>query len=200
MLTKEILDKLEWKRFETLCSEFLDMMGFQAKETNYGPDGGVDIVVYKGSDEPCGIVQCKAWHTVKVGERYIRDLLGVMAKGSYKQGMFMTTGDYTSSAREFANGVKITLVTGDMLIKKINQLPDFKLNKLLDKVLDGDYWTPTCPKCGIKMVARTAKKGKNEGQTFWGCKNFPKCRHYLMYKEIEHEEVIELDISERVRK
>jgi len=34
----------------------------------------------------------------------------------------------------------------------------------------------SCPKCGSEMVKRTAKQGKNKGNSFWGCKNFPKCR------------------------
>jgi hypothetical protein len=33
-----------------------------------------------------------------------------------------------------------------------------------------------CPKCGGELVKRVAKKGKNTGQKFWGCANFPKCR------------------------
>lgn len=36
--------------------------------------------------------------------------------------------------------------------------------------------TPTCPKCGIGMVLRTAKKGVQQGESFWGCYNYPKCR------------------------
>ena len=33
-----------------------------------------------------------------------------------------------------------------------------------------------CPKCGNKLVLRTAKKGANAGNQFWGCSGFPKCR------------------------
>lgn len=33
-----------------------------------------------------------------------------------------------------------------------------------------------CPKCGSEMVLREAKKGKNIGNKFWGCTNYPKCR------------------------
>lgn len=36
--------------------------------------------------------------------------------------------------------------------------------------------TPLCPKCGGKMVLRTAKKGNNSGNEFWGCETFPACR------------------------
>jgi len=35
---------------------------------------------------------------------------------------------------------------------------------------------PLCPKCGNEMVLRTAKKGANQGNQFWGCPDFPRCR------------------------
>ena len=37
--------------------------------------------------------------------------------------------------------------------------------------------TDICPKCGAKLVLRTAKKGKNAGNTFWGCSNYPSCKY-----------------------
>lgn len=33
-----------------------------------------------------------------------------------------------------------------------------------------------CPKCGGQLVFRTAKKGENAGNQFYGCSNYPKCR------------------------
>ena len=38
---------------------------------------------------------------------------------------------------------------------------------------------PVCNKCGSSMVLRKAKKGKNFGNDFWGCTNFPKCRKVI---------------------
>ncbi len=38
-----------------------------------------------------------------------------------------------------------------------------------------DTKEPFCPKCGSKMILRTAKKGKYSGQKFWGCSKFPNC-------------------------
>lgn len=35
---------------------------------------------------------------------------------------------------------------------------------------------PNCPKCGAKMVMRTAKRGENSGRNFYGCPMFPKCK------------------------
>ena len=34
-----------------------------------------------------------------------------------------------------------------------------------------------CPRCGSELVLRTAKKGNNAGNQFYGCNNFPKCRY-----------------------
>ena len=35
----------------------------------------------------------------------------------------------------------------------------------------------TCPRCGAKLVLRTARKGNRAGQQFYGCAAFPKCRY-----------------------
>ena len=34
-----------------------------------------------------------------------------------------------------------------------------------------------CPKCGGKLVLRTAHKGERAGKQFYGCENYPKCRY-----------------------
>jgi len=33
-----------------------------------------------------------------------------------------------------------------------------------------------CPRCGRKMVLRTARRGQTAGKRFWGCEGFPDCR------------------------
>ena len=37
--------------------------------------------------------------------------------------------------------------------------------------------TQTCPVCASDMLLRTARRGKNAGGQFWGCSNYPKCKH-----------------------
>jgi len=44
---------------------------------------------------------------------------------------------------------------------------------------------PACPKCGSEMILRTAKKGENAGQQFWGCSNYPTCRAMLPVKDVK---------------
>jgi len=41
--------------------------------------------------------------------------------------------------------------------------------------------TDVCPKCGGRLVTRTAK---NSGKQFLGCANFPKCRHTIWPKGV----------------
>lgn len=43
---------------------------------------------------------------------------------------------------------------------------------------------PICPKCGEKMVLRTAKTGANAGNKFWGCAAYPQCKTMLPYKTV----------------
>ncbi len=38
---------------------------------------------------------------------------------------------------------------------------------------------PTCPACHGPMVERTAKRGANAGNRFWGCQAYPKCQGTL---------------------
>ncbi len=45
-----------------------------------------------------------------------------------------------------------------------------------------DDAAPTCPKCGSPMALRTARRGANAGQQFWGCTNYPSCRTIVPYK------------------
>jgi hypothetical protein len=35
---------------------------------------------------------------------------------------------------------------------------------------------PECPKCGVPMVVRRAGRGERQGEQFYGCANYPKCR------------------------
>ena len=35
---------------------------------------------------------------------------------------------------------------------------------------------PSCPICSSKMVLRTARRGSNAGNQFWGCSQYPRCK------------------------
>lgn len=54
-----------------------------------------------------------------------------------------------------------------------------KSSVVKEPVTNYDIDTPECPKCHKHMVKRSAKKGKNIGDEFWGCSDFPKCRSVI---------------------
>jgi hypothetical protein len=39
--------------------------------------------------------------------------------------------------------------------------------------------TPHCPKCGERMLLRTAQRGAKAGEKFYGCPNYPRCREII---------------------
>ncbi len=59
------------------------------------------------------------------------------------------------------------------------QLAAARLAHRAKKKLDQSKRTeliPQCPHCGKEMVLRTAKSGKNAGNQFWGCSDYPDCK------------------------
>ncbi len=173
-----LLQALEWHRFELVCTGYFEALGFRAKLTKFGPDGGVDIHLYaEGQDRPAIAVQCKAWKSEPIGVNLVRELYGVMARNKIPEGIFVTTGTYTPEARSFPTGGDLHLLDGRALIDNIRTLTDEKQRDLLAMATRGDFTTPTCASCGIKMVLRTPKK--KAGNPFWGCSNYPRCSQTL---------------------
>lgn len=173
--TLELIQEIEWKKFEELSTHFYLESGIRAEATPLGADGGIDIKLYQDSSgQPTSIVQCKAWNSRLVGVKQLREFLGVMSHENIAKGFYMTSGDFSLEAREFAQAHQITLITGEMLLMMIKRLPEDAQNKLLALATEGDYSTPSCPTCGIKMKKRSGTRGD-----FWGCGNYPKCRQTL---------------------
>lgn len=173
----ELLRDLEWKRFEDVCQKFYALKGIKSETTPLGPDGGIDIRLYQdGADKPTSIVQCKAWGERNVGIKPVRELLGVMAHEKIEKAFFMASGNFTDEAKAFAQSNRITLINGEMLLAMIRRLTEGERRTLLAFATDGDYRTPTCPSCGIKMRRVPGTSGRPD---FWGCQNYPRCRQKL---------------------
>lgn len=177
----ELIRSLDWKRFEELCAGYFQAKGRKAQVTDLGADGGIDVLLF-GDNDPekiLGVVQCKAWAQKPVGVREIRELLGVMTDVGCPLGVYVTTSGYTPDAKAFAEGKHIKLMDAGQLLALIQELPMESRTELLQRTTLGDFTTPSCPSCGIKLVSRTSRKGNNAGQSFWGCRNFPRCRYTM---------------------
>ena len=62
-------------------------------------------------------------------------------------------------------------------IQSLKNDPSLTKREHLASLKERHSSTTTCPKCGSKLVERTARKGPNAGSTFLGCSAFPKCRY-----------------------
>jgi restriction system protein len=176
--TLKLIQDIEWKKFEELSTAYYQEKGIRAEATSLGADGGIDIKLYQdGSGNPTSLVQCKAWNSRQVGVKEIREFLGVMTHEKIAKGFYMTSGEYSTDAKGTATANKITLINGEMLLAMIKRLPDASQQKLLALATYGDYTTPSCASCGVKMVKRNGKRGE-----FWGCKNYPRCKQMLNLK------------------
>lgn len=175
----DALDSMSWREFEVLVGEAFRLQGFKVAETGGGgPDGGVDLVLTKGTEK--FLVQCKQWKAQKVGVGVVRELYGVMAARGAAGGFVVTSGSYSNDARAFADGRHVKLVDGQRLHAMVMQAKQ-SLAAQPNSVPSNSSSAklpiePACPICKSKMIKRTATKGQNAGKQFWGCSRFPACR------------------------
>lgn len=92
--------------------------------------------------------------------------------------IIVCTGSFTADAERFAEGKPIKLVTGDQLqslVSAVQSTP--KEHLVIQQAVMNTSKVQHCPRCNSKLVARTAKRGTNGGNQFYGCEAFPKCRY-----------------------
>lgn len=170
--TQELLNQLEWRRFEMLVQALFQAEGMIASRIRAGADGGIDLALRESPYDPvAAIVQCKAWKAYTVGVKPIRELFGVMHAEGVSRAFFFTSGRFTSEARAFAVGKPMDLIDGNEFLLRLNTLEQSKRDSILAEITADDYTTPTCPSCDTKMVRRTSRHGE-----FWGCRSYPRCK------------------------
>jgi restriction system protein len=107
------------------------------------------------------------------------DLLGVAGVGCFSF-ILVTTSNFTKETKSFAAGKAIRLIDGPALLPLVRSVQkDTLLQASEASTLTSRSQkksTPMCAKCGSPMVLRTAKRGANAGNQFWGCSTYPKCR------------------------
>lgn len=172
------LNDMSWQEFEMLVSEHYRRKGFQvAREGGNGPDGGVDLVLRQKSETY--LVQCKQWKAYKVGVQPVREFYGVMTARGAAGGYFVTSGEYTADAKEFARGRNLELIDGKTLRAMIDAARSPAAGVAQPTPPAQTAGPPACPKCGAEMTRRLARQGSNAGKEFWGCTNYPACKGTL---------------------
>lgn len=175
--SEDVLRKLDWLAFEHLVLELFQHLGFQARKTGAGADGGVDIELHDPKAAPGAslkaLIQCKARGTASVGVDKARELFGVMAARKVSRGVLVCNTWFTPDAVSFA-GANPNLQLADLpwMLKQLGKVPEDVRVRWEKQFLGPDFDVPSCPACEIKLVRRTGKQGD-----FWGCQNYPRgCR------------------------
>ena len=168
------LNHMSWQQFEALVGEAFRRKGYAVTETGGGgADGGIDLALKKEGET--FLVQCKQWKSTKVGVTTVRELYGVMAAQGAVGGFVVTSGVFTDEAKAFASGQNIELMDGKALHALIRGISvPTKAVPVLHAVSTTS--AHACPICQSAMVKRTAKRGANLGNAFWGCSQYPACK------------------------
>lgn len=187
----ETIRAMSWCEFESLVGEAYRRQGYLIKETGGGgADGGVDVLLHGKGQKV--FVQCKQWRTNQVGVSVVREMYGVMVGEHADRVVIVASGSYTKDACAFARGKPIELIDGKALVRLIRDVKGEPVavqpaasappaqtapQKVLNVQTAGPAdVAPSCPKCGAPMVLRTARKGANAGNSFWGCSRYPACK------------------------
>jgi restriction system protein len=106
----------------------------------------------------------------------VQDLRRAMTAAGITEAVLLTSGRFTHAAVDLAAKAHIQLIDGAALVDKLAALPAEQSAGLLQFATHGDFLTPTCPACSIKMVSRQAAQG---GRRYWGCPNYPQCKETI---------------------
>lgn len=119
---RERLKHINAFQFEVIVMDLLEKMGYgRAKVTKKSRDGGIDGEV---TADKLGIgkiyMQAKRWRT-NVGPKDVGYFAGAVTTKKSKQGVFITTSDFTLEARELAEkaNANIVLVNGEDLLENM---------------------------------------------------------------------------------
>ena len=178
----DYLKELNDAEFEKLVSMMFKQRGYSISEKDDDKHDGVDIVLQMNNQAT--FVQYRHWREHHVDVAAIEELCTIMDAESAPHGIIITTGIFTPEALDSAPGKSLMLINGVDLSLMVNALSasndagnlDSEIQQEEEKKQEMPEIEPLCPICSREMILRTAKKGKNAGNTFWGCSQYPNCR------------------------
>lgn len=174
----EVFAGIEWRRFEAVCEALFVQAGFKTASQSHGADRGADIWLFsQHAKGPVAVVRCRHWPNKPVDVRELRDFVGIMALHKLRRGTLVTSSRFTPEAQQFAEANGINALDVERLLELIATRTPVQQKALLDIAHDGEYWRPTCARCGIKLVERVSA---GDGTPFWGCANYPGCKSLLL--------------------
>lgn len=181
----DYLKELDDAEFKKLIAILFKQRGYTIVETEESNDS-VDIILKMNGVKT--FVQYKHWREYEIDLVVLEKFDAVMEEESVREGIMITTGLFTQEALDYSHAKHLLLINGVDLSLMVNTLgdsneedSDTKKSSHTEESNDSPAdempeIEPLCPICSCEMIKRTARKGKNAGNTFWGCSQFPNCR------------------------
>lgn len=181
------LDELSGPEFERLLALYFRDIGYTVKEVGVGGnDGGVDLVIIDRRGEKTAVqAKCYADHNA-VSVHTVRELVAAKRNHDCILSLLVTTSDLTAPAKREAEQFRVDYWHGALLEQKLTAWGKWNPGKKrkvhtskakssksnAGRNITVHRSTVTC-RCGSEMVIRKNR----QGQEFYGCSTFPKCRH-----------------------
>ena len=161
----DTIDKFSGEEFERFLLAHFKNLGYKGELTPKTNDYGADLALSKAGSKV--VVQAKRW-TNAVGIKAIQEIIG--AKEYYKADscLVVTNNYFTPNAIKLAASSNVELWDRDKLIEIMAKANG---KEIVEKKLVTNNIT-VCKICGGIMTIKAGRYGK-----FYGCINYPKCRH-----------------------
>lgn len=111
------LKGLDWRDFEHLVGQLFQEKGYEVEVNQGTKDGGVDLLL-RGRMGARMVVQCKHWRN-NVGVATVREMAGSVQLYGADQGAIACSGRFTSEARKEAESLKILLLDGQDIQRRL---------------------------------------------------------------------------------
>ena len=115
----EALRIMAWPQFTALLGELLRGQGYDVQEAGSRvAEASIHFVLRRGRER--SLVQCRHWCAPCVGVEALSEFEGVVAAHGADNGLIVTIGEFSDTAREWARGRPLQLVNGPQLSRWID--------------------------------------------------------------------------------
>lgn len=108
------LRAMSWENFSAVIAEAFRRDGYQVTEVE---GGAADLELRK--DGKLSLAYCKRWKVAQTGVGPLRELHEAVQAQEAQEGIYVSAGDFTSTAREFAAGKALRLLNDAALGKLV---------------------------------------------------------------------------------
>lgn len=108
---------MPWENFRLIINEAYRRQGYTVEASE---SGAFDFRLRK--DGRSTLVQCRRWKVNQVGVKPVQELHAAMNASDAYNGVCISAGEFSASAREFAAGKRMTLLNGAPLAELVGAI------------------------------------------------------------------------------